>query len=466
MEDLLDVHVEEAVASTLAQESGACYTKAIQHVQDMEYFEGKRHKLESACAQWMNIISRNWDSCDLGVQLKADLQADPTGNSAMATLQSAFGVKSPATLIKRASTVRKFIRWCEQNIMDDCARDLGFLPFKEAHVWSYFQGLRAMRMNAEKGFTGPSNFLETVRFCKFTLGFFLTEGILESRRLLGFAAIEKREKGPARQAPPLQLEHLKQLHAVLASDSNPVDRLGAGVMLICLYSRARWSDLRAIHHVEIECKRNGCMVLFTREHKTCSVGERREQCLPLIVPWHGVTQDDWLGCFLTLYEQCGLDIHKVPLGPLLPAPKLETGFYARPLSTEEAARWLRMLLQGTSNADSFRSHSLKCTLLVWCAKAGFDREVRAVLGHHHSALTGSEVVYSRHLQTRAIRKLQMLLHKLRIGLGVDEEWHAEADLTQMAAGMTPRPVTKAAVAMPSTPAICNIRLIWLYIHDS
>ena len=58
---------------------------------------------------------------------------------------------------------------------------------------------------------------------------------------------------------------------------------------------------------------------------------------------------------------------------------------------------------------------MKTTLLVWAAKAGLDKEVRAVLGHHASALQESEVVYSRHLQTRALRKLNMMLHHVRIG---------------------------------------------------
>ena len=38
-------------------------------------------------------------------------------------------------------------------------------------------------------------------------------------------------------------------------------------------------------------------------------------------------------------------------------------------------------LKGTTDADSFRSHSLKASLLLWCARAGFDKETGAVLGH-------------------------------------------------------------------------------------
>ena len=49
-----------------------------------------------------------------------------------------------------------------------------------------------------------------------------------------------------------------------------------------------------------------------------------------------------------------------------------------------------------------------------------EKEVRSVLGHHCSAVSGSEVVYGRELQARPIRKLQMLLRLIRIGMGLEE----------------------------------------------
>ena len=44
-----------------------------------------------------------------------------------------------------------------------------------------------------------------------------------------------------------------------------------------------------------------------------------------------------------------------------------------------------------------------------------------MLGHHCSATSGSEVVYSRDLQTRALPKLSMLLRRFKIGLGFEDE---------------------------------------------
>ena len=156
--------------------------------------------------------------------------------------------------------------------------------------------------------------------------------------------------------------------------------------------------------------------------------------------------EEWVKTFLEVYQKCGRDITKRPLGPLLPAPKMTGQFCARPLTTSEAAAWLRGLLEGTTNSQSFRSHSLKATLLIWAARAGFDKETRAVLGHHCSALQGSDVVYSRHLQTRALRKLAMLLRRVRIGLDIEDDQMKEFGILQTPAAMTPAPRTPGLLA--------------------
>ena len=80
---------------------------------------------------------------------------------------------------------------------------------------------------------------------------------------------------------------MNRLRAILREAGNDIDRLGAGCFLICIYSRARWSDVRYVDHVEIEEGRFVALTLFTVEHKTASVGLRREQFLPLIVALGG-----------------------------------------------------------------------------------------------------------------------------------------------------------------------------------
>ena len=411
----------DAVDNSDAKPSDSCFDKAVRNMQDLEYFENKHRQLELACGQWLELLSCNWFSTGVGEILARDMQKDVTGACAYETLKACFGIKSPQTLLKRAASLRRYFKWHSELRSDAKQVEVSPLPFTEQDVWAFFHWLRDYRIENNRGFTNASAFLETVRFMKFTLELRDSDIVLQSRRLLGFASIERMQKGPTRQAAPLELVHLQRLHEVLQNGSCLMDRLGAGVILICIYGRARWSDLRYIHHVVVEEGRNGFLTLYTAEHKTSAVGARREQYLPLVVPWMGVVHDEWIKTFLDVYLELGLNIFKIPLGPLLPAPRLGGGFAARPLSTPEAATWLRLLLHGTPGCDNFRAHSLKTTLLVWAAKAGLEKEVRAVLGHHASALEGSEVVYSRHLQTRALRKLCMLLHRVRIGLGLEED---------------------------------------------
>ena len=92
------------------------------------------------------------------------------------------------------------------------------------------------------------------------------------------------------------------------------------------------------------------------------------------MPWEGVVDEWWLDLFADVCGQLQIDLTRRPFGPLLPAPKLGGGFCARPLSTTEAAAWLRSLLRGTRDWEGFRSHSLKATLLIWCARLGLDRD--------------------------------------------------------------------------------------------
>ena len=134
------------------------------------------------------------------------------------------------------------------------------------------------------------------------------------------------------------------------------------------------------------------------------------------MPRHGVVHGDWLADFRSTYTAAGLSLEKVPLGPLLPAPKASGGWCMRPLTTTEAGAWLRNMLRGTKGFEHIKTHSLKAT---WCCLAGLSKEVRAVLSHHSTALHGSDVIYSRDLQVQPLRKLQMLIKKVRIGLAGD-----------------------------------------------
>ena len=87
------------------------FASIVRNMPDLDYFEQKSQSLELACGRWLELLSINWTSLNVGVQLKLDLQRDSTGATATETLRACFGVKSPSTLLKRAGTFRQFVKW-------------------------------------------------------------------------------------------------------------------------------------------------------------------------------------------------------------------------------------------------------------------------------------------------------------------------------------------------------------------
>ena len=201
----------------------AKFIGVVSATKDLDYFEEKHQKLELACAQWLELLSISWRGFGVGAVISESLHADPSGAGTTEISKAIFGIKSPSTILQRASSFRQFVRWydvsgCGVTTMSDP------FPIKESAVWSNCMYLRSQHMTASSGYTVPASFLETVRFAKFSVDLRGAD-ILGSRRLLGFAAIEKKLKGPTRQAPGLELEHVRRLHQILMSGANDIDRL-------------------------------------------------------------------------------------------------------------------------------------------------------------------------------------------------------------------------------------------------
>lgn len=241
----------EVLQTTTDDQVRPAYLSAVKSIKGVDYVSGKKAQMTLATSKWLEILSIDWRCSSVGEQVAADLQEDPTGDRAEHTLRAVFGVKSPSTVLKRAASLRQYIAWFHK----DCTRTDRYIcpfPLTESDVWNYFLHLRQMRKDNHRGYTVSSTFLETVRFCKFLLGMYWSDTILSSKCLLGFSAVERREKGPLNQAPSLELEHLQQFRNILEHGENGIDRIGAGAFLCTIYARARWSDMRFIHHIKYD----------------------------------------------------------------------------------------------------------------------------------------------------------------------------------------------------------------------
>ena len=118
--------------------------------------------------------------------------------------------------------------------------------------------------------------------------------LVNSRRCLGAAS----RQGPTcpRQASPFTVVQLKRLHEVLREGPELWDRAMAGMLLFCIYGRARWSDAQHAEELLPDLDGQGHIVhleVRTAVHKTARAFHLRHMFLPLSAPATGVTNDAW-----------------------------------------------------------------------------------------------------------------------------------------------------------------------------
>ena len=123
--------------------------------------------------------------------------------------------------------------------------------------------------------------------------------------------------------------------------------------------------------------------LETGVHKTARAMYMKFVFLPLVAPSIGIDNTNWGEAWLSARKE--LCIESLKELPLMPAPDAAGVATVRPVSTEEAGRWLRMLLKdGSFELESLRisSHTMKCTFLSYLSKRGISLEDRRILGYH------------------------------------------------------------------------------------
>ena len=90
-----------------------------------------------------------------------------------------------------------------------------------------------------------------------------------------------------------------------------------------------------------------------------------------------------------------------------------------PFSTSEFARAFRSVLLRNGHSidelDGIGAHSLKTTLLSWCAKYGVPRETRRILGYHALPGDRSMDAYARAPMAGPLRELVMVVSAVREG---------------------------------------------------
>jgi hypothetical protein len=265
----------------------------------------------------------------------------------------------------------------------------------------------------------------SISFATHVLGLLGGLEVCSSKRIDGAVKLHYEKRAKVRQRPPLTADQVRTLERVVTSSNKSVyDRVMAGYFLMLLYGRLRFSDGERItgmrlELVHVDSKPVGFLECAAERTKTSISLERKVRYLPIAIPVQCLTEPAWLPVWDKLRAEQGLMASGKSGGnfPVMPSPAVGGGWSQAQLNVTPAGEWLRNLLKNTETVGDIRvaTHSCKATLLAWSARAGFDHDVRRLLGYHSGSADQSMLVYSRDAMSHPLRLLVDLIGKVAGG---------------------------------------------------
>ena len=394
-----DARVEQPPIPSQCKWSCAQY---VLHKTDETYMQQRDRTMDNALAKWKFLVMIDPAHSEVGRQI---VEADD--KQAILVLTSVMGVKSPNTVLKRASAMMMYYRWNAVNANNP------MLPLSEADVWRYIMEQPATGSSASRS----HSLVQALRFAHYVMGFDHALECANSRRVVGQSQLQLSMKAPTRQARPLTVLEVKKLHSIAdGSEHSAVDKCVASTLLLMMYGRCRVSDANYVHEVLHDTSgETGFLEVTTRFHKSARTAQQKALLLPILVSSAGVVDFPWIHSWIANRKACGLQTSGLIQGALLPAPLLgdKVSWLKRPLSPGEVTNILKGFL-GIDDA-ALSSHSLKATTLSWAAKAEIPREQRRILGRHSTAVQCADSFYSRDMSVGPVNSLQKVIRLIREG---------------------------------------------------
>ena len=377
------------------------------------YAERRASLRDAAISKLLVVLKHRLSASVTGRHILALGDETSQAEGARSIIDAVVGVRSPATLVKRANSLLTFLRWVAHSCDDSID------PFCESVLWQFFTFLK----DANAPATRADSTLSAMRFAHFVLGFDGLAAAVTSRRLVGISEIMLSGKRLLKQASVLTVAQVLGLHSSLKNKNlHIMDRAVIGYILFSLYGRCRNSDFQSIHSIETDFgPSGGFVVIETCNHKAGRLAALKTRLLPILIPARGVNGEVWIADAMQVFCEAGVNLENPIDGPLLPAPAGESGaFLGRSLMSSEVSSMLRSFLgvQDTShdeNAPLFSSHSLKATTLAWAARFGLSPSTRSLLGRHTSCLNETFSVYSRDLMVSPVVELQRVIDEITNG---------------------------------------------------
>ena len=397
--------VVEDTAGASGSQVGGCETCIFSDAMQMRRSWHKpTPDMEEVARRWMCILSIDFDASSTGRLLKVS-DSEAAGVKIVAQVLAG---NSPTTLAKRASCVKRWIKWGKD-------AELSIFPLSLNFAMGYVGELCE-----EERYSAISEAMETFRFLKHVLGFDGCDAVIDSPWMKGAVRGAEAAKGERKQSRVLTAEEVLALEKlVINKGASNQDLYAAGIFLFMIYSRARVSDCRAVSSVEIDLfEGSGFLEVRTMEHKNKRYHGKSGQALILVAPSHGLRTQSWLAAFVEIAKAVGLPLDHTRRGPLLPAVDESGRWTDRPTSANEVSRWLVGLIEvatGKPVSRGLTSHGMKATTLAWMAKAGVSETTRLILGHHSLKKLGTLETYSRDMQSGPLREFAIVLKSIRDG---------------------------------------------------
>ena len=260
------------------------------------------------------------------------------------------------------------------------------------------------------------HFLVSLTFCNYILGLTGADEAISSQRVQGCARESYLTKRRLQQRPPLRVEYVKALEIYVSDMAGSArDVYAAGCFLLCIYMRARFSDMQHMTDIiadEVHVNGRLCGYIESKvtRSKSAYTTERKTMLLPMASPLIGVSGRNWFAKWQQARVECA-----VPRGeglPLLPQPAAN-GWLRIPMTAASGGDWLRKILHAHNfsreQVDRIGTHSCKATCLSWLAKAGVDLASRRLLGYHVDPATKTCLVYSRDAVSGPLRELDRII---------------------------------------------------------
>eukprot|EP00435_Cladocopium_sp_Y103_P045636 s2855_g13.t1 len=465
----------QAMASAIASVAKFSNANPVQSIflkcADDVQFHVKRQQLRDAAIGKLLIVIRH---CMLAsstgrhiIGLGTDAQQQ---DGAYDIVDAVVGIRSSATLVKRANSLLSFLRWFAKAGISDVN------PFDEKYIWMYFQHLRASEAPATRADSAMSAF----RFAFHILGFECLGPSINSRRLVGICELMLSGKRMLRQAKPLSVLQIRRLHSLLIDmDVHIVDRAVIAYILCALYGRCRNSDLQMIHALHSDFNADGgFLIIETCNHKSGRKAALKTRLMPIIIPARGIDGSVWVEAALKAFECAFVSLENPIDGPLMHAPSEGIGsFLQRGFRSNEVSSMLRRFLELDEpppgcHDEIISSHSLKATFLAWSSRFGLSPATRSMLGRHTSSLNETYAIYSRDLVCAPVAELQKVIDAVSQGTFHPDSQRSEffrpENVAAEGLGEDQKPDAGSGVytPVPSTPYEPSIAEGWEKLGES